>query len=112
MAQIKGKCHLACHKECYQIQYSTTIKDTKKQLKKFDWYHGGKYFVENYVKSNAEEPMFKYTEEPVLTFTEYLVYCGGLMGLWFGASAHDIIVLILNSNVWKIILKILKITDN
>ena len=36
--------------------------------------------------------MFVYIEEPVLTFTQFVVNCGGLMGLWFGKSVKDLIV--------------------
>ena len=38
--------------------------------------------------------MFAYTEQPVTTFSDYLVNRGGLLGLWFGISAKDLINII------------------
>ena len=96
MQEIKEKCRKVCHKECYQVHFSTKIKETG-----YTTESNNNENIENTVLFNNEEPTFVYTEEPVLTFTSYLVYCGGLMGLWFGASAHDIIVLILDSTLLR-----------
>ena len=104
MEEIKEKCHSLCHKECHKIEYKSMLKESESVIENKDWFNSWK--TERTVQLDTEEPMFRYTEEPVLTFTSYLVYCGGLMGLWFGASAHDIIALILNSKVWNIILRI------
>ena len=108
MTSISVKCRSQCHKECNDIRYSSEVKEYDSYVENSDWYtisnHGRNNISYPYhVQLDTREPMFRYFEEPVLTFTSYLVYCGGLMGLWFGASAHDIIVLILESNVWKMI---------
>ena len=50
-----------------------------------------------------------YTEEPVITFINYLVYCGGLIGLWFGTSAKDILIFLTNKQLFQIILSKLKL---
>ena len=47
---------------------------------------------------DLSELMFTYTDEPVLTFTQYLICCGGLMGLWFGQSLKDFFLSIMD---WK-----------
>ena len=92
--EIREKCHSKCHKECHQIEYKSTLKESESVLENKDWFKNWLMKREIAVQLDTEEPMFRYTEEPVLTFTSYLVYCGGLMGLWFGASAHDIIAII------------------
>jgi hypothetical protein len=59
-----------------------------------------KYHLERSLVLDSTQPMFVYNEESVLSFTEYLCYCGGLIGLWFGTSAKDIIVLLDESRIW------------
>ena len=82
--KIKEKCRTVCHKECYQIQYSSSIKRTDWGNRDTEWMLEHNIKRETTVQLDSDKAMFRYTEEPVLTFTEYLVYCGGLMGLWFG----------------------------
>ena len=45
--------------------------------------------------------MFVYSEEPVMSFSDYLVNCGGLKGLWFGTSAKDLITFIIDIGQFK-----------
>ena len=45
---------------------------------------------------DSSELMFAYIEEPVITLTDYLVHCGGLMGLWFGHSLRDLFRALIN----------------
>ena len=47
---------------------------------------------------DSTQPMFVYKEEPVLSFIEYMVYLGGLIGLWFGTSANDVITILLDKH--------------
>jgi hypothetical protein len=35
-----------------------------------------------------------------MTFTEYLCYCGGLFGLWFGSNANLVVTHALNPRNW------------
>ena len=109
MTSISVKCRSQCHKECNEIRYSSEVKEYDSYVENINLQTIGRFMRNNvsypfHVQFHTGEPMFRYTEEPVLTFTSYLVNCGGLMGLWFGASAHGMIVLILESNVWKLIL--------
>ncbi len=55
-----------------------------------------KKFYEKNIVWDSTQPMFIYKEEAVMSFTDYLCYCGGLLGLWFGTSAKDFIYFILN----------------
>ena len=42
---------------------------------------------------DTNKPMLSYIDSPDMSFTDYVVYCGGLLGLWFGQSLKDIILL-------------------
>ena len=35
-----------------------------------------------------------------MSFIEYLCYCGGLLGLWFGTSAKDLFIWIIETRIW------------
>ena len=48
---------------------------------------------------DSNEVMIAYIDEPVMTFTDYLVFCGGLMGLWFGIIITDIITNVINAKI-------------
>ena len=41
---------------------------------------------------DTSQPGYAFIEEAKMTFTDYLVNLGGLMGLWYGLNAHIIIV--------------------
>ena len=60
-------------------------------------------FKEENIIWDTTQPTFSYLEKPVLTFTGYLVYCGGLVGLWFGTSAQDVLVYFKGLEIWKVI---------
>ena len=57
---------------------------------------------------DTTKPMFVYNEELVLSFIDYMCYCGGLVGLLFGASAVDILYKLLNKTIWINIFVIIK----
>ncbi len=38
-----------------------------------------------------------------MTFTEYLCYCGGLFGLWFGTNANQVLNYVMNSRNWTLL---------
>ena len=46
--------------------------------------------------------MFEYKEVGVMSFTDYLSSFGGLIGLWFGLSAKDIIDWFIQTKPWNI----------
>ena len=99
--QFKKHCLKKCPKDCLTIEYSSTKFKTANNFGTEDWYNETKEFVyERNIIWDSTQPMFSYIEEPVITFTEYLVYCGGLMGLWFGLNANDLIAWTLNARNW------------
>ena len=59
-----------------------------------------KYHLERSLVSDSTQPMFVYNEESILSFTEYMCYCGGLIGLWFGTSAKDIVFILIRFRFW------------
>ena len=76
--QMSIKCQKICPKDCVFNDFKVTKK------------------LVNYDKPNTDEgtrlfwdttsPIVYYIETPVLTFIEYLCYCGGLFGLWFATN--------------------------
>ena len=86
--KFKDKCMKLCPKECLKEEYSFRVIESDSKfisaIKALEhWRH--KEDLSLYSKSiewDSSEPMFAYTEEPVTTFSDYLVNCGGLMGLW------------------------------
>ena len=93
------KCRSLCPKNCIQTQYFWKTK-----RKKFSLFDGNEYWFkqgddeyrENNIVWDTSQPMFAYIEEPVMTFTDYLVDCGGLLGIWFGTSAKDLLISVSN----------------
>ena len=59
-----------------------------------------KYQIEKKLVVDSSQPMFVYNEESVLSFIEYMCYCGGLIGLWFGTSAKDIVFVLIRFRFW------------
>jgi hypothetical protein len=49
---------------------------------------------------NKNYPLITYIETRVITFTDYLCYCGGLFGLWFGSNANSVLSFALNPRNW------------
>ena len=94
-----------CPKECLREEYSYRITESDLRTGIDHWLQQEVYKNKRlYFKSiewDSSEPMFAYTEEPVTTFSDYLVNCGGLMGLWFGTSAKDLITIIIESELLK-----------
>ena len=87
-------CRNNCPDDCRKVYYSSTTQDP------IEYYA---YELDKYVNIFDlaplyrrviwdTQPMLTYIEEPVMTFTQFVVNCGGLMGLWFGKSAKDLIV--------------------
>ena len=101
--KLREKCMKLCPKECLKEEYSYRITESNLRTGIDHWFRQNA-FQRLYLKSiewDSSEPMFAYTEEPVTTFSDYLVNCGGLMGLWFGTSAKDIITIIIESELFK-----------
>ena len=107
--KFRDKCLRMCPKDCLSIDYSYIVKkDVLPRDVSEEW---GKEFGHHYyytIEWDASEPMTAYIDEPVITFTEYLVYCGGLMGLWFGTSANDLVRIVVDREVWISLLLLMK----
>ena len=104
--RIDLKCTELCPRDCVNIDFKTTIIG---EIEKDEINYGNTYYSISVVWDTTQ-PMFVYNEELVMSFIDYIVYCGGVVGLLFGASALDIIHKILNKtfwlNIWRIILEL------
>ena len=96
--KFEEKCRSLCPKNCIQTQYFWETKEFNKYNgNEWWWRQGNDHYWANFIIWDTTQPMFAYIEEPVMTFTDYLVYCGGLIGLWFGTSAKDLLISLLNA---------------
>ena len=105
------KCHKLCPKECKEVQYFQSIKETENYFDVSPQWVNKEFYNKTYERRiywDSSEPMFAYTDEPDLTFTEYLVYCGGLMGLSFGQSAKHLINTISDMTFWRLLWNCIK----
>ena len=99
------KCLKICPKECFRVEYSSNVKERETYFDNQVWVSG--YIFETYLKPrervivwDSSQPMFAYIDEPVMTFSAFLVNCGGLMGLWFGQSLKDVFSLLIDKTFW------------
>ena len=104
-----NKCSKECPKECFRVDYSSEMKERLSYFSNQNWFDSFYYnrSIQRSIVWDSSEPMFAYIDEPVLTFTQYLVYCGGLMGLWFGQSLKDLFSLIIDKSFWRSVIYIL-----
>ena len=99
------KCLKICPKECFRVEYSSKLKQRETCFDNQVWlssYKSKPFSVplERVIVWDSSEPMFAYIDEPVMTFTTFLVNCGGLMGLWFGQSLKDMFSLLIDKTFW------------
>ena len=103
--EMNDICHKQCPKDCLHVEYSSRVEKSVNLFGNQQWFdykqcNNYDNFYERPLQRSVlwdtTKPMFAYIEEPVMTLTAYLVYCGGLMGLWLGYSAKDLIVFSLN----------------
>ena len=92
-----------CPKECLSVEYSYRITESDSRSGIDHWLrqYRERRLYSKLIQWDSSEPMFAYTEEPVMLLFYYLVNCGGLMGLWFGTSAKDLITIIINIELVK-----------
>ena len=94
--EFSKKCHDICPNDCFTIDLSYSQQITHSELE---------YRLENANRSEVSivwdrsQPMLSYIEESVLSFTDYLINCGGLLGLWFGTNANDLFGKIIKSKI-------------
>ena len=101
--KFRDKCMKFCPKECLRVEYSYRITESDSRSGIDHWLrqYRERRLYSKLIQWDSSEPMFAYTEEPVMLLFYYLVNCGGLMGLWFGTSAKDLITIIINIELVK-----------
>ena len=101
--KLRDKCMKLCPKECLREEYSYRMIESDSRFGIDYWLRldERKRIYSKLFQWDSSEPMFVYTEEPIMSLSDYLVNCGGLMGLWFGTSAKDIIAFIIESEFVK-----------
>jgi len=77
-------CRTLCPIDCINDEY-VIINEYRKYRKHSDF----KYWNLN-LYWDESRPIIIYEETPVMTFTEYFCYIGGLLGMWFGFSANQL----------------------
>ncbi len=86
--KVKQSNCLEFDNELYRSYDGEIIRDIRNDL------------IEVNVIWDKKYPLISYIETPVMSFTEYLCYCGGLIGLWFGTNAYQIISYVMDSRNW------------
>jgi hypothetical protein len=94
---ISKECTKYCPKDC--IEFDIILSDFLSIKKNFKKETDGLISETRLVWDN-NYPLISYIETRVMTFTEYLSYCGGLFGLWFGTNANLVITYALNPKNW------------
>ena len=98
-----ARCKHTCPQDCLSIGYYSTIQSTDTKIGNELWHklaESERYYRRSVVWDSTQ-PMFVYREESVLSFTDFLCYCSGLLGLWFGTNASDLIKLVIDLNIWN-----------
>ena len=113
--EVRKQCLSLCPKDCFKVEYSYRIVRTETHFGNQEWIDNYgtnestefSYFSYSYnyritsmeIVWDSNEVMIAYIDEPVMTFTDYLVFCGGLMGLWFGMSVNNLILIVINVSI-------------
>jgi hypothetical protein len=96
--KILSQCMKYCPKDCIDFEI--------KQAHILEFVDFGsrievtKYSPEVNAFWDKNHPLISYIETAVMSFTEYLCYCGGLLGLWFGTNAYQVISFVNHSINW------------
>jgi hypothetical protein len=77
-------CTHLCSIDCKADKFIITNKYKKKKLPV------NSKIKEFSLKWDDSKPFIVYRETPVMTFTDYFCYIGGLFGMWFGISANQL----------------------
>ena len=97
-----SECKKFCPIDCKTVDYSYSVHKTDTQIGNEFWYNlteSERYYRKSLIWDSTQ-PMFAYNEESVMSFTDYLVDCGGLIGLWFGTNANDLIIWLIEWSLW------------
>ena len=101
---INELCVNRCPKPCVNVMYHQQNIDSDTLSGNSYWFnkrHQDRQCSKK-LMWDISQPGYAYIEEAKITFTDYLVNLGGLMGLWYGLNAHLIIVSIIQffQQVW------------
>ena len=96
---ISAKCLNYCPKDCQTVEYNWKTISSDTQIGNEFWYNLTEYkrTTEKALVWESTHPMVVYREEPVMSFTDYMSYTGGLFGLWFGTNGKDLIIWVIES---------------
>ena len=100
--QTHIQCTKYCPKDCLTVDYSSVMKSTDIRIGNEFWYNlneSERYYRKSLIWDSTQ-PMFAYNEESVMSFTDYLVNFGGLIGLWFGTNAKNFIIWLIETQFW------------
>jgi hypothetical protein len=78
-------CKTLCPKDCINDEYIIAIR----KVENIDPYVKHKLFKLT-MNWDVSKPIITNKETPVMTFTDYFCYIGGLFGMWFGISANQL----------------------
>jgi hypothetical protein len=77
-------CRTLCPIDCIKEEYIII-----NEYRKYNKHSNPKYWNLNFYWDESK-PIIVNEETPVMTFTEYFCYIGGLFGMWFGFSANQL----------------------
>ena len=92
---LSSICSQICPKNCLNIDYALKVIRNTQVYRDYSY-----NYLEQTLYWDTTQPMFIYKEVPVLSFIEYMVYLGGLVGLWFGTSAKDVVIILFDKTFW------------
>jgi hypothetical protein len=96
---VTNECLKYCPKDCINFDVHQAIEqriERTAQKREFN----NKYKIGIKLFWDKNYPLISYIETPVMTFTGYLCYCGGLFGLWFGTNVNQVFTYLMNSRNW------------
>ena len=96
------RCKKYCPNDCKAVEYFYSVHKTDTQIGNEFWHNlsESKRYYRKSLIWDSTQPMFAYNEEFVMSFTDYLVQCGGLIGLWFGTNANDLFIWLIEWSLW------------
>ena len=99
--QVFQYCKQFCPKDCLTVDYSYSIHRTDTYTGNEFWHklnESQRYYRKSLIWDSTQ-PTIAYNEETVMSFTNYLSNCGGLLGLYYGLNVKDFVLLLINSRL-------------
>jgi hypothetical protein len=85
----KNLCPIDCLKEEYMLYRRERVRTKLIKFDQISW--------KTTLDWDGSKPTLLSKETPVMTFTDYFCYIGGLFGMWFGINANELIVKLIES---------------